>query len=826
MQNMSAQDVDDGKHGQSPEEGVMTTDESGAMPAGEQIPFLKRLVFCAPTAGMLPFVAMFSLYGNANYETFGATLPRISLFTALARSFDVVSDPLMSYLTDSTRTRFGRRIPFLVAGALPYSLFLFLLMRPPYGDESLMSNWFGCMYVLYFLSNTFVTIPYYALAPELSSDSDQRTRLFFTMSIFEAFATLLAMLGPMVSTMQVSAVKWNKWWVCKDFVHPTDGLAELCFRGRSCGNAFVDGVGSAFKLNETLHEMLAPLNSGNPVLPDNLRACSSWMSGAGGKVLAAMSTSLQNHNYCECVMTCNKACAVADKRTGFEWVGWLFAIWFVLSMTVLVCVVKERQVKDRAPSPPLVPAMFNTMFNGPFRVLLPAWACDAYCNAVVQSMTPYFVIIVTQPAFQKDCLDPGSSNYNPMICNASSVIGMCGASVLLACIAGLPVWNCLVRRVGKIKTWWLWSLSMALTNLAFVFLGRGAVPMLWIVAALNGLPIGAKFLADSILSDIIDYDEFLTGQRNEATYFMFKGFLPKIVQIPASAVPIALLGAVGYKSPIGGLEQQQDEPVQWYVRAVVLSCFLASLLSFFIKRRYPLSTLQHLEKIKAGIKAHQAGRDFPDPVTGVEYRLTQCSEHLRDLYILLDHFRDWRIRVAFVDRLARRSTNSEELQAAIDVTGGGYRLLQTMIFQLCLCAAIFVASVISSGFAMQLLTNNQWNFVPTFTFCSIGFSFVAGVIASCRLRAARQLKTLADNGELTAHVVTQVLLRRDLLGKVGVQSPTGASSIGKLHVERPRFSQASSADAHGLVQPPPANIVSLHANMPVLITPPHTKMQL
>ena len=41
---------------------------------------------------------------------------------------------------------------------------------------------------------------------------------------------------------------------------------------------------------------------------------------------------------------------------------------------------------------------------------------------------------------------------------------------------------------------------------------------LWIVAALNGIPLGAKFIADSILSDIIDYDEFLTGQRSQATY--------------------------------------------------------------------------------------------------------------------------------------------------------------------------------------------------------------------------------------------------------------------------------------------------------------------
>merc|ERR1719203_1267724 len=134
----------------------------------ERIPWLTKLIFSAPTVGMLPFVTMFSLYGNTNYEAFGATLPRIALFTALARSMDVVSDPLLSYLTDSTRTRFGRRRPFMLAGTFPYALFLFLLMRPPYGDDDTMSSWFGIMYIMYYLSNTLVTIPYYALAPELS----------------------------------------------------------------------------------------------------------------------------------------------------------------------------------------------------------------------------------------------------------------------------------------------------------------------------------------------------------------------------------------------------------------------------------------------------------------------------------------------------------------------------------------------------------------------------------------------------------------------------------------------------------------------------------
>ena len=42
------------------------------------------------------------------------------------------------------------------------------------------------------------------------------------------------------------------------------------------------------------------------------------------------------------------------------------------------------------------------------------------------------------------------------------------------------------------------------------------------LGVIAGLPLGAKFISDAIIADIIDYDEFLSGQRNEATYTMFQ----------------------------------------------------------------------------------------------------------------------------------------------------------------------------------------------------------------------------------------------------------------------------------------------------------------
>eukprot|EP00418_Pyrodinium_bahamense_P036865 CAMPEP_0179198804 /NCGR_PEP_ID=MMETSP0796-20121207/98895_1 /TAXON_ID=73915 /ORGANISM="Pyrodinium bahamense, Strain pbaha01" /LENGTH=50 /DNA_ID=CAMNT_0020903279 /DNA_START=22 /DNA_END=170 /DNA_ORIENTATION=- len=45
----------------------------------------RKIIFCAPTVATLPFVAMWGMYGNKNYQAFGASLAIIALFTALAR---------------------------------------------------------------------------------------------------------------------------------------------------------------------------------------------------------------------------------------------------------------------------------------------------------------------------------------------------------------------------------------------------------------------------------------------------------------------------------------------------------------------------------------------------------------------------------------------------------------------------------------------------------------------------------------------------------------------------------------------------------------------
>ena len=91
----------------------------------------------------------------------------------------------------------------------------------------------------------------------------------------------------------------------------------------------------------------------------------------------------------------------------------------------------------------------------------------------------------------------------------------------------MPLWMRFVKRYGKRKVWLCYSFLGGFTNFFYVFVGEGDIELGLIITFLNGLPLGGKFIADSILADTIDYDEFRSGERREAQFTMFASFIPK-----------------------------------------------------------------------------------------------------------------------------------------------------------------------------------------------------------------------------------------------------------------------------------------------------------
>ena len=97
----------------------------------------------------------------------------------IASIVDAISDPLVGAFSDSVRTRWGRRHPFMFISAFPLALSFYLMYQPPDGlSEYALFLWFTITMVGLRLSKTFYSVPHSALGAELTDDYDERTSIF------------------------------------------------------------------------------------------------------------------------------------------------------------------------------------------------------------------------------------------------------------------------------------------------------------------------------------------------------------------------------------------------------------------------------------------------------------------------------------------------------------------------------------------------------------------------------------------------------------------------------------------------------------------------
>ncbi len=399
---------------------------AAAVSSARRISWLETVCYALPPLGagyMFCLVTLYTLKFSTDVLLIAPAL--MGMIYGISRFWDAISDPLVGYLSDKTKTPMGRRRPWLLGAIIPAVLFFWMLSAPTDGLSSgALALWMGIAIIGFFSAQTMFIVPHMSLGAELTDDYHERTKIFAAR---------------------------HAGWIA----------------------GYISALGTMYFL------ILAEGESQEAV-----RALNAEQSIYAGLFLAA------------CLLAC---------------------VWGL----------RERpEFMDKAPEKPWEAAK-DIWKNGHARLLLIVIFIENLGGATVTILTLY------------------TAQY---VMNAPQLAPVFILAYMVFSFALTPLWTPLAKRFGKKR---LWLGSMLVTAVAFggmITLEPGMEIRLICLAALAGAAGSCGgTINPSIKSDIIDLDEYHTGERKEGAYFAAWYFVSKSaygVMLTVTGFALSIVGFV------------------------------------------------------------------------------------------------------------------------------------------------------------------------------------------------------------------------------------------------------------------------------------------
>ena len=134
---------------------------------------------------------MFLLFFLTNILNIEPALAGLTLL--LPKLWDVISDPFMGAISDVTRSRWGRRRPYLLYASVPFGLMFYILFIVPNTQSDITTAiWVGALFALSCTVFTVYNIPYSAMVAEMSDDYNERMSITSFRMVGSSIGVLLA----------------------------------------------------------------------------------------------------------------------------------------------------------------------------------------------------------------------------------------------------------------------------------------------------------------------------------------------------------------------------------------------------------------------------------------------------------------------------------------------------------------------------------------------------------------------------------------------------------------------------------------------------------
>jgi len=277
-------------------------------------------------------------------------------------------------------------------------------------------------------------------------------------------------------------------------------------------------------------------------------------------------------------------------RIGYIVMSLIFALIFGGIWLLMYFVMRGREIAPAKARPSKIGASLKQMGkNRPFRILVAVYLLAFIPNDITGANFIYFLnfYLLREGTF-------------------SLVVGL----TMVVAVLSLPVYIMLIKRWGKPKTMVIGCLLRTAGLLTLLLIGPNTP--LWLIlvfSAFHGVGMGSSYAVPwALLPEVTDYDEALTGERNEGIYAGIMTFIRKL----SSALAMLMIGAVlqlsGY---VGDAAVQTTTAVTAIRLTTILLPLVCSLLCAFFAARFPIGP-HNLGKLREAVDARRRGEDIGD----------------------------------------------------------------------------------------------------------------------------------------------------------------------------------------------------------------------
>ncbi len=479
------------------------------------------------------------------------------LVLLIGRIWDAVNDPLVGYLSDRSKSRFGRRRIFMALSAVPLGVTYIFIWRIPADVSDVAKMVLAILlYVLYDTFSTMFAVPFQALGNEISQNYDERTSLVAWRMLFSIVTGLISTVVPMmiVNSIQV--------------VFPPDLLLSV--------NAAV--TSGALPPN-ILDIMRGGLTSSN----------GSFTQEVLDKVRAAVSSGVLPATFIDAVNTA----VTAAKRIGYPLVGLIFGLSFIVFPFFPVIAFREKSDVERRHEP-FLKSMGLILKDATFRRLLGYYFLIWATIGIIMAYMMYYFKYYLHMESSFDIIAGGmfvvAAFALPLWVKVSARYDKKVANIVGALIFGGILFTLLLP-ADVIKAVWFTIPGLGLDVSLLV-------PMVIVIGI--GLA-AAHVMPNAIMPEAVDSCRLNTGIHSEGAYYGALNFCFKAGRAVAILLASAALQWSGYQEVANSGVTPQAQPGSAVLVIQLIMGLVAPILicsSVLLLRHYDIGRKEHAEILR------------------------------------------------------------------------------------------------------------------------------------------------------------------------------------------------------------------------------------